>query len=57
MDGLSESRIATVYGKPGRVMMCGASVVWVYDDPDRLYQGLVSASPALAGTFASAPAN
>ena len=57
MDDLPAPRVAAAYGQADRVMMCGSTVVWVYDDSDRLYRGLVSASPSLAATFALAPAN
>jgi hypothetical protein len=56
MRELSPDRIAAVYGQPDRVMMCGSDAVWIYDDPTRLYDGLVRASPSMAKVFATAPA-
>jgi len=56
MDGLSPGRITAVYGQPDHVMMCGSTVVWIYDDSDRLYRNLVNASPSIADAFRSAPA-
>ncbi len=57
MDDLSAGHVTAAYGQSDRVMMCGSTVVWVYDDPDQLYHHLVTATPALADTFASAPPN
>ena len=56
MDGLLTDRIAAAYGQPDRVMRCGPTNVWIYDDADGLYRSLVRASPSMAATFASAPA-
>jgi hypothetical protein len=55
MDYLQAPQITAVYGRPDHVLMCEASKVWVYDDPDRLYHNLERASPSLADTFAAAP--
>jgi hypothetical protein len=56
MDRLTPDGIAQSYGPPDRVLMCGVSSVWVYDDPDRLWHALVRASPLMAPVFADAPA-
>jgi hypothetical protein len=55
MDRLPVPQITAVYGRPDHVMLCDATEVWVYDDPDRLYRDLERASPSLADTFAAAP--
>ena len=55
MDRLPRDQIAQVYGQPDRVVMCGASSVWVYDEPGRLYRALERMSPFLADVFAAAP--
>ena len=55
MDRLSADRIAPVYGRPDRIMLCGASTVWLYDEPGRLNRNLERASPFLADTFAAGP--
>ncbi len=56
MDRLAPDRIAQSYGPPDRVLMCGVSSIWVYDDPERLWHVLVRASPLMAPVFAEAPA-
>jgi hypothetical protein len=56
LDRLSADRIAPVYGQPDRIMMCGATTVWLYDEPGRLNRDLQRASPFLAETFAAGPA-
>lgn len=55
MDRLSADRIVPVYGQPDRIMMCGASTVWLYDEPRRVNRDLERASPFLAETFATGP--
>jgi hypothetical protein len=55
LDRLRVDRIALVYGQPDRVMVCGSSTVWLYDDADRVYRSLERASPFLADLFAAAP--
>jgi hypothetical protein len=57
MDGLHADRIAAAYGQPDRVIRCGSTPIWIYDDTDRLYDNLVRASPSMAATFAAAPAH
>jgi hypothetical protein len=55
MDRLASDTIATAYGQPSRVMMCGATVIWVYDDSANVYDTLKRLSPNLADTFDAAP--
>jgi len=55
LDRLPVERIAGVYGQPDRAVSCGGSLIWVYDGPGRLYDGLKEASPFMAEVFAAAP--
>jgi hypothetical protein len=48
VDDLSPDQIALVYGRPDNVMICGPATVWLYNDPDQLYQNLARVSPFLA---------
>jgi hypothetical protein len=57
MDGLPADRIAAAYGQPDRMMGCGSSTVWVYNDSERFYSNLVRASSTTPKLFVSAPAN
>ncbi len=56
-DELPPERIAAIYGAPDRVLLCGATPVWVYNGRGRPYRELARASPALADIFAVAPAH
>jgi hypothetical protein len=47
LDGLDPDRIASVYGRPERVLDCPGSEVWVYGDGATLRQALFRASPGL----------
>jgi hypothetical protein len=55
MDRLPADRIAAAYGQPDRVMRCGSTPIWIYDDTDGFYDNLARASPSMAATFAAAP--
>ena len=55
-DRLPLATIGSVYGAPDRVATCAGATIWVYDDPNRLFDSLAHASPFLADTFATAPA-
>jgi len=47
MDLLNPGAIAATYGKPARILPCGASTIWVYDDPAAVDAALRRASPWL----------
>ncbi len=55
MDRLSPERIAPVYGQPDRIMRCGETTVWLYDESGAINRNLERASPYLAETFAAGP--
>jgi hypothetical protein len=55
IDGLPEDRITALYGHPDRKMPCASATVWVYDQPGRVYQDLVRASPHQKALFDAAP--
>lgn len=56
MDRLARAGIEQAYGQPDRIVTCGASTIWIYDDPGVLWRGLERASPLMAPVFANAPA-
>ncbi|MSO99681.1 MAG: hypothetical protein EXR07_01330 [Acetobacteraceae bacterium] len=54
-DRLPVERLSAAYGEPDRVMMCGNSTVWVFNDSAKLFRDLGRASPFLSELFAAAP--
>lgn len=47
MKGLDPSAITTRYGAPDRIAGCADTEIWFYDQPNRLFQGLVNSSAEL----------
>jgi hypothetical protein len=52
MHGLDEPVIKQRYGAPDRIVDCGGTAVWVYDDPARVREVLARHSAELFATFA-----
>jgi hypothetical protein len=46
-ERLDSATILTTYGRPDRVVPCGAGELWYYDDPDRLGAILASRPEAI----------
>ena len=44
MDRLNIAQVAAAYGRPDSILACGPSSIWVYDDPNRLFENFVRVS-------------